>query len=82
MAKTVERVSDRATKKRSSTSAVPNIAVAKRQPNELSGPNSHMPAPIRYLPSGGCTTKLGSVVKMSVSPAANLTSAPSGQVAA
>ena len=53
-----------------------------RQPNELSGPNNHMPTPIRYLPSGGCTTKLAVVVKMSVSPAANLASAPWGHVAA
>ena len=71
-----------ATKYSTSTVAVPTRAVAMRQPNDESGPNSAMPAPIRNFPSGGCTTKLPVEVNTSVSPARKLSFAPSGQVAA
>ena len=45
-----------ATRASSSTDSVPVSAGANRQPKALSVPNSHMPAAIIHLPSGGWTT--------------------------
>ena len=66
VAKTVERVRLLATRYSTSTVAVPNSATEKRQPAVESGPNSHIPAPMIHLPSGGWTTKLPVFRKMSL----------------
>ncbi|MCY1219281.1 hypothetical protein D9M72_312500 [compost metagenome] len=39
--------------------SVPVSAAPNRQPSGLSGPNSHIPAAIIHLPTGGCTTYSG-----------------------
>ena len=41
----------------SRTIRVPITAAANRQPNEESMPNSHSPAAIIHLPTGGCTAR-------------------------
>ena len=60
---------------------MPTIAVVMRQPTLDSAPNTASPSEIIHLPSGGCTTNDGWLVKMFTSPALNCLSAFGGQAA-
>ncbi len=65
---TVERNNRRAIRPIIRIEAVPTTAEANRQPKGLVTPNSHSPAPIIHLPTGGCTTKSALVPQTSVVP--------------